>query len=242
MKPKHIIPFLTLSLILSFGLTSVSSATYTPTSIDDLLAPYQAVIDKLNDEYDCSVYIPADQKDTVYNNIKDRSPYEFEADLRNQLINTINSESTSIPNVTITQDDFTQNDTERVLPEGPSTYDLPPAAVSDPLIVTPVIDTRSVRENIVQKYYLDQAAYIKLYSTVFSGSGSAGTFTYSNIEKLTSGWDAGSGTFFYVPRSYTYSLDSSKKNCTVVLPCDKRNDDGLFLTGYWTVTVIFNAG
>lgn len=239
MKCKQLTKFISLVLVFSLGLSTVAFATYTSQTIDDLLAPYQKVIDKINEEFQCAVYIPEGQKSTVYDNLKDTSLADFEADLRSQLENTLNYTS-PLPQVKVTENNSVNS--ERVLSEDDLSYGLPPANTSESLIVTPLAVTRSVREDITQKRYLDAAAYITLYSTVFSASGTAGTFSYSNIDKLTYNWDRGSGIFFYYPLSMDYSLDSSKKNCTVELECQKRNDDGLFLTGFWTVTVTFNAG
>lgn len=72
-----------LSVVLIFGLCTTASATKAKT-IDELLAPYQAVIDKLNAELGLTMYIPDKNKEKVYNNIKDMSTDEFEAMLRDE--------------------------------------------------------------------------------------------------------------------------------------------------------------
>lgn len=46
------------------------------------LAPYQAIIDKINKEYGSSICIPEDSLLEVYNNVKDTPIAEFEANLR----------------------------------------------------------------------------------------------------------------------------------------------------------------
>jgi hypothetical protein len=46
------------------------------------LAPYQAVIDKINKEYSSSIRIPEEGLLEVYNNVKDTPIAEFEANLR----------------------------------------------------------------------------------------------------------------------------------------------------------------
>ena len=53
--------------------------------LDELLKPYQDVIDKLNAEGDYGLYIPDDQKETFYNTYKDLTPEAFEAEVRRQL-------------------------------------------------------------------------------------------------------------------------------------------------------------
>lgn len=46
--------------------------------IDELLKPYQEVLDRLNAEYGYQLYIPDDRKYSVYDAYKDLSPEEFE--------------------------------------------------------------------------------------------------------------------------------------------------------------------
>jgi hypothetical protein len=53
-------------------------------SLDELLAPYQAMIDKLNEELGSAIYIPEKNKVKVYQNIKDKTPKEVEEMLRKQ--------------------------------------------------------------------------------------------------------------------------------------------------------------
>lgn len=53
--------------------------------LDELLKPYQDVIDKLNVEGDYGLFIPDDQKETFYNTYKDLTPEAFEAEIRRQL-------------------------------------------------------------------------------------------------------------------------------------------------------------
>lgn len=69
-----------LSIIFVLGL-SVSAAT-TEENIDELLAPYKVVIDKVNTELGSAFYIPDKNKEKVYNNIKNMTPDEVEAMLR----------------------------------------------------------------------------------------------------------------------------------------------------------------
>lgn len=53
--------------------------------IDELLKPYQEVIDQLNEEYSCGLYIPDDRKISVYMAYKDMTPKEFEIQIRKEL-------------------------------------------------------------------------------------------------------------------------------------------------------------
>lgn len=53
--------------------------------IDELLKPYQEVLDRLNAEYDYKLYIPEERKYTVYEAYKDLSPEEFEKQILEEL-------------------------------------------------------------------------------------------------------------------------------------------------------------
>ena len=53
--------------------------------IDELLKPYQEVLDRLNAEYDYKLYIPKDRKYSVYDAYKDLSPEEFEKQILEEL-------------------------------------------------------------------------------------------------------------------------------------------------------------
>ena len=53
--------------------------------IDELLKPYQEVLDRLNAEYDYKLYIPEDRKYSVYDAYKDLSPEEFEKQILEEL-------------------------------------------------------------------------------------------------------------------------------------------------------------
>jgi len=77
----------TVSLILIITLMlglCVSASAQTEKTIDELLAPYQTVIDKLNTELGTTFYIPYENREKVYNNIKNKTPDEFEALLREE--------------------------------------------------------------------------------------------------------------------------------------------------------------
>lgn len=55
-----------------------------PKNIDELLVPYQIAIDRVNADLGSTAFIPEDTKEKVYNNIKDKSPDEIEALLRQE--------------------------------------------------------------------------------------------------------------------------------------------------------------
>ena len=54
-------------------------------NIDELLKPYQEVLDRLNAEYDYKLYIPEDRKYSVYEAYKNLTPEEFEKQILDEL-------------------------------------------------------------------------------------------------------------------------------------------------------------
>lgn len=74
-----------LPILLIAGLSTTAFAAKEAT-IDDLLAPYQSVIDKVNAELGSAIYIPDKNKEKVYNNIKDMPPDEVERMLREEYL------------------------------------------------------------------------------------------------------------------------------------------------------------
>jgi len=74
---------LVLGFVLILGLCISVFALRTKT-IDELLVPYQVAIDKVNADISSNFFIPDNSKEQAYNNIKDKSPAEFEALLRQE--------------------------------------------------------------------------------------------------------------------------------------------------------------
>ena len=72
-----------LAFVLMLGLC-ISVFTLKTKTIDELLVPYQVVIDKVNADISSTFFIPDNSKEQVYNNIKDKSPDELEALLRQE--------------------------------------------------------------------------------------------------------------------------------------------------------------
>ena len=62
--------------------------------IDELLKPYQEVIDRLNEEYGYGLHIPEDRKISVYMAYKDMTPAEFEVQIRKELEVSTNDQHT----------------------------------------------------------------------------------------------------------------------------------------------------
>lgn len=69
--------FLILGLILVFGLGG--SSLQRGREIDKLIAPYEAVMDKVNQELGLAIYIPEENREEVYESIKNMTPEAFES-------------------------------------------------------------------------------------------------------------------------------------------------------------------
>lgn len=67
-----------LLLIFSCVLVGCGDTKNEKTEIDQLLAPYQEVIDKVNREVEPDFYIPEAEKENVYNYYKEMTTAEFE--------------------------------------------------------------------------------------------------------------------------------------------------------------------
>ena len=87
-----------LSVILMLLLCVSVSA---PKTIDELMVPYQAAIDKVNADLGSTAFIPDGTKEEVYNNIKDKSPYEFEALLRQEYETSVLDPAKSDTNISV---------------------------------------------------------------------------------------------------------------------------------------------
>lgn len=72
-----------ISVLLISGLY-VSASEAKLENIDELLESYQSAIDKVNAELGSTIYIPEENKEKVYHNIKNMSPSEVEALLRQE--------------------------------------------------------------------------------------------------------------------------------------------------------------
>lgn len=192
------------------------------TSIDSLLQPYQEVIDRLNAEFGVNVYIPEDSKEDVYNNLREKSVDEFESELRGELT------------VEESKNDGASNAINQVFYEYAKDYitNLPVNEEVGKAMYAIPLGLQAERDDCIQTWWSDGISYIRLHSTVWSHTGSPGTFTYETINDVTSGWVPGSGQFFWV---YEVSLANCSLNvartiCTVSGTRAKRNDDGLYLT------------
>ncbi len=85
-KKKVLFVLLSIVIVLSLSLSLIGcSAEKVGSDIDELLAPYQEIIDKVNSEYGTDIIIPDDEKENVYNYYKDMTLEEFEETIRKEL-------------------------------------------------------------------------------------------------------------------------------------------------------------
>ena len=89
------IVWIALFILLILGV-SIPNTIGKVATIDKQLAPYQAVINKVNAELGSTIYIPDKNKVTVYNNIKNMTPDEFETKIRNEYLTTGSGQSLNI--------------------------------------------------------------------------------------------------------------------------------------------------
>lgn len=81
-----------LVLLLTVGIF-IPMAGVSGTNIKDLLAPYQQVIDKVNNELGSTTFIPSGDEKKVYNNIKNMTLSDFEIMLRKEYLDTLTQSS-----------------------------------------------------------------------------------------------------------------------------------------------------
>jgi len=205
-------------LVLGLGLPTYAQSAK---NIDELLGPYQAVIDKVNSDLGSSIYIPDKNKEMVYNNIKSKTTAEFEAMLRNEY-----------KALTVSEPSITQS--------GSGNY------ARDTLTVNSqnneVITPNYVRESIIQTAPISYNSEMFLNSTVFSGTVVAGTYVYESISSYGSQWPSGFTGFHFAVDSGSYSLSSDKKQCTVTLKGHPQDANGVALLIVLTATNTFSAG
>lgn len=211
---------LSFMLMLGLCIPTYASAEKAKT-IDELLAPYRAVIDKLNAELGSTMYIPDKNKERVYNNIKDMSLDEFETMLRNDYKTQSADKSSTTKSESSESGDYSR-DSIKVKND------------SD-------ITIKSVREEITQTASISYNSEMYLTSTVFSATGASGTYTYSSISEYGSQWPSSYTGYHFAVDEGSYSLSSDRKKCTVTLKGHPENSSGIALTVALTAKNTFSA-
>lgn len=213
-----------LSVFLSFSLILLlSGPVYAAKAetADELLIPYQKVINQVNIEIGSNYLIPDNTKEEVYDNIKRMSPDEFGKLLKNEYKTYATS---------LSLNDQSENDNhaeENVLSKNQSNLSIIPNYVS---------------QNITQTHSIQYNSKMYLKSTVFSAKGTAGTYIYSSINSYGSQWSSSNKGYHFSVISGSYSLSSDKKKCTVHLNGMPKDPNGIALAVELKAAYTFSAG
>ncbi len=208
-----------LSFVLILGLCIPAYAEETKT-IDELLAPYQNAIDKVNGELGSNIYIPDKNKEKFYNNVKHMSPSEVENLLRNEYKDITSGKPF------ITQSEPNSYTKSYAMKNGQKKHDTSPM---------------HVRQDIMQTAPISYNSQMFLNSTVFSATGASGTYIYETINSYGSSWPSDYTGYHFEVDSGSYSLSSNKKNCTVTLRGHPEDAYGSALTLSLTEKVTFSV-
>lgn len=208
-----------LTLVLMLGL-AIAAYAEKAKNIDELLAPYQEVVDKLNAELGSTIYIPVANKEKVYNNVKDMSPSEVEILLREEYKAYVAGNLSTVQSGS-----------------GNYTRDYAMESSEKESVIIPLY----IREEITQTAPISYNSEMFLDSTVFSGTGELGTYTYESIRSYGSQWPSDYTGFHFEVDSGSHSLSSDRKKCTVTLKGHPENAYGFALLEVLTETVTFSA-
>lgn len=99
----------------------------------------------------------------------------------------------------------------------------------------------SMREQITQTTSLSYSSSMFLKSTVFSATGSQGTFKYESINSYGTDWPPDYTGYHWQVDSKSYSLSSDAKSCKVTLRGHPENAKGVSLAFSLTATNTFYA-
>ena len=190
-------------------------------TIDALLAPYIAVLDKVNAQTGAKLCIPDERKEDVYRYYKDYTLEEFEKSLIDGLNNTGDGNAFDVSGSM-----------------GRLSIEIP---VSCDPNVNQGAEPNSVTENIEQKSYISYDSRLHVYSTVV-GSGSPLTYRYKRINKIDVTWSTSNpNSFHFHMTSCSYSFSNNNKTCTVTVNGSPANAGGIVNSTQITLTRIFNA-
>ncbi|MNC09302.1 hypothetical protein D3C81_851160 [compost metagenome] len=205
--------FLMCVLMLSFAIPAYANERETS---DQRLASLQKVMDKVNAKLGSTYYIPKENQEKVLNSLKDKSLEEIEQLLTAQY-------TAAFPNGEVEPDITTPLPT--------------PSSEDSTNIITPFSVTESIRQTSPIQYntsmYLD--------STVFSASGSAGTFIYQSLGQYGTIKSSSTGFHFVVDQS-TRQISSDKKNVGIEFIGHPEDENGVALALQLIAQRVFNAG
>ena len=157
---KLFVMFLSLALILGFSIPAHAEEAKT---IDELLTPYQVVVDKVNVELGSTIYIPEENREKVYNNIKDKTPDEV------YLMLVEEYKASAISGTSIPQIESTDYIEDSVYPDDNN-------KISQ---IESIITPYYIREDTIQTVPIGYSSEMYLASTIFSTTGTS--YIYESI-------------------------------------------------------------
>lgn len=83
--------------------------------------------------------------------------------------------------------------------------------------------------DIEQTYPISYNSFVYLDSTIFSVTGSTGTYRYDFINAYGSEWDASFTGYHFEVTHKSYSLSNYSKNCTITLTGTPVDSQGIGL-------------
>lgn len=179
------------------------------------VAQYQRIICEVNEKYGACFTVPAESERTVLQNLIEKE--YTEETFKEQLIKDWHTF------LAIENGSNSDTETENIVNFNESG-----------------ISPLSVRESITQRQAIEYNSTVFLKSTVFSGSGVAGTYTYESIQGK--GVETNPKVMHLSVASISHSLSSNRKNCTVTVVAYPVSADGIMLTVKKTYKVPFYAG
>lgn len=216
---KRILSLLLAAMLCIGSSSAVFAAETDSESIEERLAPYIEVINRVNAERGAQIYIPEGEEERVYEYYKGYSLEEFEESLLNDLAQM------GRPAKAVPDDDMEMS------------IEFFPSQDSGK---TPDIEPKSVVEDITQVSPISHNSYLYLYSTIF-GSGSPVMYHYQSVNRARVGWSSSFTGFHFALSSWSYSLINNRKTCKVTIHGSPQNAAGLVQPVYLTETVMFNA-
>lgn len=223
-------------LIFSSTISIAGSTTRGNLDLDQLISPYQEVIDKLNLEYNTNILIPPDGKEEVYGNVKDKTVEEFEKSLRKSYEEIRPYEGFHEITIDYSSSEHISKNTDNAIRVSAKTSE----PISNIQLSKDDVGVQSIRERIIQEH--DMKGFkgtLYLDSEIFSGTGERGTFKYTEI------YDYGhyvysDRTHYRVTNSY-HKLSDSRKVCLVNYEGYFYTEDGVQLPSRLIYPVAYEA-
>lgn len=208
-----------LSLVFILGMSTDVKAEGEQ-SIEDMLAPYQAAVDKLNDEMGSNIYIPEKNKEKVYENIKDKTPEEVALMLKEEYTDYVADEAIK-----------SQPETDEYITDGIHSE----TKKDTEIIISPYY----VRETLMQTVPIVYNSELYLSSTIYSLTDT--DYIYERINDYGTRWLHDYTGYHFAVDTRSYSLSADKKSCTVYLTGHPEDAQGFALGLYLSTNHTFTA-